>query len=141
MKIKVFTDGACKQNPGGLATYGFVVKIYKGKETPVHLEKFGVLGEYGDAEAAEMGAVKKALLFLQEKNLHKKNVVLYTDSSYCFYRLIGENHIKCPLIKKIRDDNFKLLQNFKRFRVKWIPREKNRRADRLSKKAYYYYGG
>lgn len=74
-ELDVFTDGACKGNPG-LGGWGFAV-FYCGKN--IHNSKGG--SSYTTNNKMELLAAIKALCFISE-NYKEYKVILHTDSFY-----------------------------------------------------------
>lgn len=76
-KTLVFTDGACKGNPGPM---GIGILIIPDINKPLECTKIGrYIGE-GTNNKAELTAIKTALEMLKD---HNKSIILYTDSQYC----------------------------------------------------------
>ncbi|MEM1573334.1 MAG: ribonuclease HI [Candidatus Methanomethylicaceae archaeon] len=133
--IIVFIDGLVEPiNPGGVATYGFV--IYN-NETKL-LEKFGVIGKgpLMSNNLAEYYALYEALKFLIENKLNNEEIIVKSDSQLLVNQMNGLWKIKgglyYPIYKKV--SNF--LKKFLNIKFIWIPREQNIEADLLSRKAY-----
>jgi len=134
----VFCDGACEPiNPGGIATYGYV--IYRnGMKVRKSCGLVGVGGEATN-NVAEYTAVIKALEYLIFTNRTKDEVIVYSDSQLLIRQLNKIYVARSQRIEPYYQYVIKLLSNFRKISFKWIPREGNEEADSLSKKAYYQY--
>jgi ribonuclease HI len=140
--IEAYFDGLCEpKNPGGVATFGFVVysegrPIHEGQglaATPYTEGATNNVGEY-------TGAVR-ALEWLLAEGLEKKPVVLRGDSELVIKQLRGEYKVKSPLLAPLYSKVKELASRFGSLAFEWVPREKNRQADRLTNLAYAEYTG
>jgi len=127
-KVIVYTDGACKGNPG---PSGIGIVIYKNGRKETYKKEIGIQTN----NIAELTAVKEALkLLLPERN---KKIVIYTDSNYVIGVLTKDWKIKAnkELIKEIKE----LLKNFPKIEFKKVPAHKgnidNELVDRLANSA------
>jgi ribonuclease HI len=135
--IEIYFDGLCQPiNPGGIACYAFVVKsdgktIYK---------DYGVVGEPFSNEStnnvAEYTALAKALGWLIANNLIADKVEIKSDSQLIVNHLSGNYKVKAKRIIPLYQRVILLKSKFRDIQIKWVPREKNREADMLTKKAY-----
>lgn len=64
-----------------------------------------------------------------------KRLVVYTDSELLHRQLTGRYRIRNPRIKELFAEVRSLLGKLKDFRIRHIPREQNREADRLARAA------
>ncbi|MEC9493123.1 ribonuclease HI family protein [Flexistipes sp.] len=136
---KVFSDGACKGNPGP-AGIGFVIYDDDGEKV---YECSTYIGE-GTNNIAEYTAVLEAIKVIKQRlsedtangNLTGKNekVIFHLDSELVVRQLNGIYKVKDPTLKKIF---FKILEELKgmEYEVVHVPRDLNKVADRLSKRA------
>lgn len=142
--IEIFFDGLCEPfNPSGTACYGFVVyrdrkRIYAGKD---------VIGEGKGMtnNVAEFSALLKAIEWLvQRANSDDipidEDIVIRGDSQLVIQQVSGSWRVKSATSRKyvpmIRD---LLKQRKGKIGLKWIPRDENTEADRLSRVAYDEY--
>jgi len=137
-KIEVYFDGACEPvNPGGIATYGFVV--YRNHEK-IHEDSgvagAGCLGDDTSNNMAEYTALIKALEWLIESKLTETKIVVKGDSQLVIKQLNKQYAVKAPRIIPLYLKAQKLASMFKDISFIWIPREQNKEADTLSHKAY-----
>jgi ribonuclease HI len=135
--IEVYFDGLCQPiNPGGISCYAFVVKS-GGK---ILHSDYGVAGEpFSDDSTnnvAEYTALIKALQWLLENNLGSAKIEIKSDSQLIVNQLTGDYKVKSKRIISLYKQVLLLKSKFQDIQIKWIPREKNREADRLTNKAY-----
>jgi ribonuclease HI len=130
----IYCDGLCEPNPGGTATYGWVI-YWNGKPAR---QGYGFVcqGEGATNNVAEYTAAIVALEHLIEKH-YGGNVLLRSDSQLLINQLKGSWQVRAeriiPLFQKVR----MLAGSFARVEYEWIPREQNREADSLSWQAYH----
>lgn len=144
--LEVFCDGFCEPNPGGLASYGFVVEGADGRE--LHRGKGVAARGRGGPSApqatnnlAEYTAAIRALRWLLDELLDEGHegappVVLRSDSKLLVNQLAGSWRVKSASIVPLWQEARALSARFAGFRALWVPREENERADALSVEAY-----
>jgi ribonuclease HI len=135
--IEVYFDGLCQPiNPGGISCYAFVVKS-DGKT--IHTD-YGIAGEPfskdSTSNVAEYTALIKALRWLLENNLGSMKVEIKSDSQLIVNQLAGDYKVKAKRIMSLYKQVLVLKRKFRDIQIKWIPRENNREADKLTNKAY-----
>ena len=138
--IVVYCDGLCEpRNPGGVATYGFV--LYK-NSVKIH-EGYGVEGEGTGMSnnLAEYAALCKALEYLRTNNLVDEEIVVRADSRLLIRQMAGEWKVHRGLYLSKHNEARCIQASFSNIRFEWIPRERNIEADALSRKAYENYLG
>lgn len=135
--IEVYFDGLCQPiNPGGISCYAFLVKsggrtIYS--DYGIAVEPFS---QDSTNNVAEYTALVKALQWLLEKNLGSTKVEIKSDSQLIVNQLTGDYKVKSKRIMSLYKQVLLLKSKFQDIEIKWIPREENREADRLTNKAY-----
>ena len=129
-QINVFTDGGARGNPGP-AAIGFYIETLKGEEIISIGKKIGVATN----NVAEYSAILEALNWLLEnKDILEKNAKLnfFLDSLLASSQLSGTFRVKNA---KIRELIFSIRQKEAELGVnaayKHIPREKNKKADKM----------
>ena len=122
--VEIYTDGGSRGNPGQSAI-GFL--IY-GPEKEI-LEQYGECIGIRTNNYAEYYAIVKALSAAEKYN--PEEVIIYTDSSLAYNQISGFWKIKDEEIKKMVFQINKKILNFKIFKIFYIPREKNKEADKL----------
>jgi ribonuclease H / adenosylcobalamin/alpha-ribazole phosphatase len=128
-RVIVEADGGSRGNPGP-AGYGAVVraartgavlaerKEYLGIETNNVAEYRGLIA--GLQAAAELGAV---------------DVTARMDSKLVVEQMSGRWQIKNEVLRRLASEANKLRRNFGAVAFEWVPRERNRAADRLANEA------
>ena len=86
---------------------------------------------------AEYTAIIKALEWLLENNYNNnQEIVIRGDSQLVINQINGKYKVKAvkiiPLYQKVKS----LISKFQDIKIEWIPRDKNKEADKLSNKAY-----
>jgi len=121
-----YTDGSSKGNPGD-SGIGVVITDRTGR---ILKEAHRFIGTATN-NVAEYSAVIFALS--EVKSLGIGNVEIRTDSELLYSQLIGKYRIKDAKLVKAAMRCMKLLRGFTQWKVTLIPREENRRADRLAR--------
>ena len=137
MVVYLNFDGLCEpKNPGGVATYGFVVKDERGR---VICSGKGVVGAgmFGDDvtnNVAEYTALIKALECLRKKGI-KDRVLIRGDSQLVIRQLRGEYKVRSPRVRPLYERAKELLEGLD-YELQWVPRSLNEEADKLSREAF-----
>jgi ribonuclease HI len=101
---------------------------------------YGVAGEPFSEDStnnvAEYTALVKALQWLLENNLGGAKVEIKSDSQLIVNQLRGDYKVKAKRIISLYKQVLLLKSKFQDIQIRWVPREKNREADRLTNKAY-----
>jgi len=136
-----YFDGLCEpKNPGGVATYGLLVR----NEGKTVFEDSGLAfakpwtGEASN-NVAEYSAAIHALEWLKKNGLQHSSIVLKGDSRLIINQLKGKFKVKAPRIVELHRRASRLLSEFSNLRLEWVDRSKNSEADRLSRLAYRKY--
>jgi ribonuclease HI len=135
--IEVYIDGLCQPiNPGGISCYAFIVK--EGEKTIY--SDYGIAGEPFSEDStnnvAEYTALVKALQWLLANNLGSCRLKIMSDSQLIVNQLTGDYKVKAKRMLPLYKQVLLLMSKFQDTQIKWVPREKNREADRLTNKAY-----
>lgn len=127
MKAILYTDGGARGNPGP-AGIGYVLLFDDGRE----IEK----GEY-IGEATNNQAEYKALLAGLQRARQEEILELECrlDSELVVKQLSGEYRVKDADLKPLRERVKNLAAAFEKISFTHIPREKNKKADKLVNKA------
>jgi len=135
--ITIYFDGLCRpRNPGGTATYGYV--IYKdGKKVK---SGSGVIGSGAGMtnNVAEYSALQRAAEWVN-RNGDDDEIVIKGDSRLVIHQMNGTWQIKSETSQKFVPEICRLLEG-RKTRCIWIPREQNAEADLLSNLAYNQHG-
>jgi ribonuclease HI len=137
LPLEVYFDGLCQPvNPGGVACYAYVVKE---NGNTIHSE-YGVAGEPFSIEStnnvAEYTALQKALEWLAGSGRLRETVVVRSDSQLVVNQLSGQYRVRTKKLVPLYLSATALMKKFADIRIKWVPREKNAEADRLTNVAY-----
>jgi ribonuclease HI len=138
--IEAYFDGLCEPNPGGVATFGFVVKR-DGKR--VH-EGHGLAGTPKTPQATNNVAEYTGLIRTLEWLLAQKirgPVVVRGDSDLVIKQVKGEYKVKSALLAPLHRQVKDLQAELPEVTFEWIRREGNADADRLTNLAYAEYTG
>ena len=126
--IRVRTDAAVNGNPGKV---GIGIEILYEKQQFLFKENTNQLM---DNHQAELWAIYRALIILQEKEWHHEVVFLNSDSKFAMMA-IEKNYTKQvayqEILKKVQEERKKIPQLF----LEWIPEKENRGADQLARQA------
>ena len=132
-------DGLCEpRNPGGVATYGLVIR----KGNKIVFEDSGLaFAKPCTIEAsnnvAEYSAAIKALEWLSNNGLQRSPIFLRGDSRLIINQLKGEFKVKATRLRALHGRAISLLREFSNLKLEWVDRSKNAEADLLSRRAYY----
>lgn len=135
----LYFDGLCEpRNPGGIACYGWFLEW----DSQVMISEYGEVARGSGAtnNVAEYSALIEGLKFLATMDL-KCKVIIRGDSMLVIKQLSGDWKVKSSRIFPLFKQAFDLLNQLEKekgyiFHLQWVPREKNSRADRLSREAY-----
>lgn len=137
MKTLVYFDGACEPNPGGVASFGFIIRedAHGMKGRIVHSGR-GIAGDGPDTtnNFAEYVALGSALRWLNETG-RNGNLQILGDSQLVINQLTGSWQCNQPRLMRLRDRCLELLAGFQ-WKAKWISRDINVDADRLCREAW-----
>ena len=126
--IRVRTDAAVNGNPGKV---GIGIEILYEKQQFLFKENTDQLM---DNHQAELWAIYRALIILQEKEWHHDMIFLNSDSKFAMMA-IEKNYTKQvayqEILKKVQGERKKIPQLF----LEWIPEKENRGADQLARQA------
>jgi ribonuclease HI len=131
-------DGLCEPiNPGGIATYGVVIR--QGK---VHLLEddglaFAKPWTYeASNNVAEYSALIRGLEWLKDHKMRCSKIIVRGDSILVINQLKGTYKVKAARILLLYKRAKELLGEFKALRFEWVDRSQNKEADLLSRIAY-----
>jgi len=138
--IEAYFDGLCEPNPGGVATYGFVIKR-DGKKL---YEGHGLAGTPKTAQAtnnvAEYTGLLKALEWLVAQKISGP-ILVRGDSDLIIKQVKGEYKVKSGLLAPLHGKVKDLLEDLPDVTLEWVARDRNAEADRLTNLAYAEYTG
>jgi len=125
-KIKIFTDGGSRGNPGKAAC----AAVIKDEANKLILGQSRYLGETTNNQAEYQGVILALEEALRLK-LEKEEINFYLDSELVVKQLRREYKIKDPGLQKLFIKAWNLLQSFSKVTFTHVPREKNKEADLL----------
>ena len=140
-KLIAFIDGACESvNPGGTASYGVMVKS---NEVTVFTDSAAVGS--GSGMSNNVAEYSGLIAFLEWYIQHADNskAIVYSDSSLLINQMTdywrARRGLYLPYYKRaweiIHRNSLK-----DRIEYRWVPREQNQEADKLSKDALFTAG-
>ncbi len=127
MKLIIYTDGACRGNPGK-ASYGFTVSDGQGKLIYQEGKYIGITTN----NVAEYTAVLESLKWIKENMENNPGLEYYADSKLVVEQLSGRFKVKSPHLKLIIEKIRGLALGFEGILFTHIPREQNIAADKLA---------
>ncbi len=127
-RVRLFTDGAARGNPGP-AGAGAVIVSPAG-HIMAKIGKF--LGESTNNVAEYTGLI---LGLKRAKAMGIKELDVFSDSELLVRQLAGEYAVKAEHLKPLHDEARTLLNGFPEVHVAHIPREENKAADEMSNRA------
>lgn len=134
-------DGACEPtNPGGVATWGYVVH----GPDDFYYESYAVIGE-GEGmtnNIAEYTALLEAIKY-GKTCLNNNDFILRGDSKLVINQVSGLWKLKSENLRELYTLCMDMLEALRdrgtKVELEWVPREQNEEADEQSKKAYLEY--
>ncbi len=134
--IIVNIDGLCEPvNPGGIATYGYVIKNADGS---LIARKAGVVGKGPEMSnnVAEYAALCECLELLLQRRMADSIITVKGDSKLVINQMGGDWKFHKGLYKEKYLEAKLLANKFTRLSFQWVPREQNEEADSLTREAY-----
>ena len=131
MRVKVFTDGASRGNPG-TAAVGIVINDENDKEIRTSGKYIGECTN----NVAEYTALIESVKLLKELNEPIEEINFFCDSELIVKQIRGEYKIRNKDLINLSLEFWKEIKSLnKKFSIRHIPREKNKTADLLANKA------
>ncbi len=125
-EITIYSDGAARGNPGP-AGAGAVLTDASGK---VVGEVCRYLGDGMTNNQAEYNALLLALKEAEKRGATRVSV--FADSELMVKQIMGEYKVKNEGIKPLHAEAVSILRRFGGYSIAYVPREKNKRADKLA---------
>ena len=164
--INLYCDGGCEPNPGGIASFGWVMyeRLENGENGRRIIADWKVVSEGGDNATnnyAEYCGLGFAVLYMKDVG-YRGDVYVYSDSKLLVHQVTDEWNCNKKHLKKLRNRiwsyldamymyhctpaNKRVLENsglqqegHSWFVLQWIPRAQNEEADALSTRARIEY--
>ncbi|WP_187296366.1 ribonuclease HI family protein [Tepidibacter mesophilus] len=130
--IKCNFDGACNDNGNKEADTGLGYAIYDTKYS-LYLKEVSLYGGKGTNNTAEYKALIECMKDLIELGLIKEEINVYGDSDLIIKQVTGQWKCKKEHLRLLRDEAISLMDKFHDLNIKWVPRNENAMADKLSK--------
>lgn len=127
--LSLYVDGASKGNPGP-ASIGVEIRDAKEQILFVESARIGTTTN----NVAEYLALLRGLI--ECLTLGASEVSLFSDSQLVVRQLKGEYRVRHPQIQPLFYLAQSLLKKFRSVTLTFVPREKNRAADRLANRAF-----
>ena len=124
--VQIFTDGAARGNPGP-AGIGIIIR----NDEKVLLEVADYIGTATN-NVAEYTALIRGLEEALDMDIDRAEV--FADSELMVKQIKGEYRVKNEGLLPLYQQLMPLIKKFKHFSIAYIPREKNKRADKLANK-------
>ena len=125
MTFRASIDGAARGNPGP-AGAGVFVEAEDGNPAEEHFEALG----HTTNNVAEYSALLLALKRARERG--DTSVSIASDSLLLVQQVLGRYKVKAPHLKPLLAEALVLAKRFTRFAIRHVPREENKKADRLA---------
>lgn len=133
--LTIYTDGLCEPlNPGGVATSGWSV-LEDGQEV-MYEARYLTEGKGSTNNFAEYMALIRAIAWVWKFELYEEEILFRTDSQLVIRQLEGQWAVKAESIRPHYERARRGLAPLKHYRLEWVRREQNSRADELSNIAY-----
>ena len=133
-KLVVYTDGGARGNPGPAAV-GVVIKDESGRFLKSYGETIGEKTNNEAEYAAVIFALKKLRALWGKKKTKELAVEVNMDSELVVQQLSGEYKVEDERLSALFIKIWNLKVDFSKVVFQYIPREKNKEADRLVNEA------
>ena len=128
MKVKLFTDGGARGNPGP-AAYGFVLEAEDGSVLAAEGARIGIATNNVAEYRALIAGLERAL------ELAVPDVEVVSDSELLVKQMRGEYRVKNEALRELSVEAARLARTIGKVRYTAVRREQNELADRLVNEA------
>jgi len=129
--ITVYFDGACEpKNPGGTASYGFI--IHKDEKELYQHGEIICSGPGASNNVAEYCGLINALRWIYINNYKDEQILVHGDSMLVINQMAGSWNINKGIYVDYAHKCKDALRYFTNIKFEWVPREQNI-ADDISK--------
>ncbi|MEL9969405.1 MAG: ribonuclease HI [Metallosphaera sp.] len=127
-------DGLCEpKNPGGISTYGYVIYLGQRKIEGMGLAEI----PWSPNSTNNVAEYTGLICMLREMiGLRVSRALIMGDSQLVIKQLLGEYAVKSQRIIPLFNKARKMLSSFEYVEIRWIPREENKDADKMTRIAY-----
>lgn len=140
MKIIIYTDGGARGNPGP-AAIGVVFRNDKEQSIKEYSEYLGEATNNQAEYQAVIFALKKAKLLFGKNKIKQLEIECRLDSELVVKQLNHQYKIEEKNLQSLFIKTWNLLVDFGRVNFVYVPREKNKEADKLVNQALDQRGG
>lgn len=131
--IRAYFDGACEPNPGGKASYGYVVYQYDIKIHESGHQLNPLENGHTSNNIAEYCGLIATLKYLLSHKLLDHEIYVFGDSQLVIKQISGLWNVNKGLYVPYYKIAIKYAQLFTNILFEWIPKERNTEADKLSR--------
>jgi len=124
-KITAFIDGAARGNPGPAGAGAWIAPV-PGRDAEEHYQALGTTTN----NVAEYRALLLALT--RAEALGADEVEIFSDSLLLVQQVNGAYRVKADHLKPLVAEAVRRAKGFRRFAISHVPREQNKKADRLA---------
>ena len=124
MKVRLFTDGGARGNPGP-AAYGFVLESDDGTVLAAEGEAIGTATNNVAEYSGLIAGLQKAL------ELHVPDVEVVSDSELMVKQMRGEYRVKNEALRELYDEATALARRLGNVEYRHVKRAHNELADKL----------
>ena len=128
MKVKLFTDGGARGNPGP-AAYGFVLEAEDGSVLAAEGARIGIATNNVAEYRALIAGLERAV------ELAVPDVEVVSDSELLVKQMRGEYRVKNEALRELSVEAARLARTIGKVRYTVVRREQNELADRLVNEA------
>jgi ribonuclease HI len=125
VRFRAFIDGAARGNPGP-AGAGVYVSAEENLPAEEHFEALG----HQTNNVAEYRALLLALRRAAEREASEVSIA--SDSLLLVQQMLGRFRVKATHLQPLFADALRRAKSFRRFSIVHVPREDNKKADRLA---------
>jgi len=125
VRFRAFIDGAARGNPGP-AGAGVYVSAEGDLPAEEHFEALG----HTTNNVAEYRGLLAALEWAKRQD--RRALHVRSDSLLLVQQMLGRYKVKAPNLQPLHAEGFQRAKRFRRFSIAHVPREDNKKADRLA---------
>lgn len=131
MKLRIYTDGGSRGNPGPAASGAVLKELVDGKEGEIIATASKYLGVTTNNQAEYVAII---IGMNKAKKMGAQHVEVYMDSELATKQLNGVYKVKNPGIAERFLEVKNLIHSFKTVKFKHVYREQNKEADAIVNK-------